>query len=518
MANKKLSALDVGVLTDATEIYLNAGGSKKTTMAAMRSFLGGVGTAYKGAMASMVANETGANYSADKSVPFDDEVYDFGGWHDKVTLNDRLTVPTGVTKVRLTANIQTAGETANENCVLTIRKNGTGNFVGTANQAQYNDETENYINAATPVIEVAAGDYFTLHYNTEADTSITVLAITTSFAIEAVEVIVPAQAGRGALAHKVADETADYSTQAAVPWDKEARDTDSIHDTATNNTRMTVPTGVTLVQLQGSVLITGATSGEHANLYLTKNGVQTAIGLPSTKGEVTDTVLSMAVASAVLEVTAGDYFELELEVETDTSVTLDNDRSWFSLEIVEATLVPGGAGKQTLTIPVSAMTPTFSNGCSGSMTIETTAGMPDQHVMYFRYDVGDEHAQWEFCLPKAWNLGTLSFKAKWTHQGGQTGGLDGVAWGLQAVSLASGDDFATAYGSPKVVTDDQATADKIYMTAESAALTVAGTLADGQMQVFRVFRDISDGADDLDIDAGLVGIVLFFTTDKATDD
>jgi hypothetical protein len=173
-------------------------------------------------------------------------------------------------------------------------------------------------------------------------------------------------------------------------------------------------------------------------------------------------------------------------------------------------------GKQTTWWPAGAMQPTVSNGCTALTTVETTGGRPDQHVLAFATGA-DDHAQFEVSFPKSWNLGTVTFQAFWTHQGGQTGGLDGVAWALQGVALTSGDDFATVYGTAVVVTDDQATGDKVYVTAESEAVTIGGTPADGDMCVFRVFRDVGDGADDLDIDAQLVGIKLFFTTDAVTD-
>ena len=172
--------------------------------------------------------------------------------------------------------------------------------------------------------------------------------------------------------------------------------------------------------------------------------------------------------------------------------------------------------KQTIWAPAGSMQPTVSNGCAAIVTVETVAGQPDQHVLAFD-TTADEHAQFEVAFPNSWDKGTVTFIAFWTHQGSQTGGLDGVAWGLQGVSLSSGDAFATAYGTPVVVTDDEVTADDIYVTAESAAITIDGTPADGDLTFFRVFRDISDAADDLDIDAQLVGIQLFYTNTKLTD-
>ncbi len=176
-------------------------------------------------------------------------------------------------------------------------------------------------------------------------------------------------------------------------------------------------------------------------------------------------------------------------------------------------------GLQTIWIPASAMQPTVSNGCAALANVETVSGQPDQHVLAFDATaVPDENAQFEIAFPKSWNEGTITFKAFWTHQGGQTGGLDGVAWGLQGIALSDDDAFATAYGTAIVVTDDKATGDDLFVTAVSAAVTIGGTPAEDDMVVFRVFRDIDDGADDLDIDAQLVGLQIFFTTNFPTDD
>jgi hypothetical protein len=177
----------------------------------------------------------------------------------------------------------------------------------------------------------------------------------------------------------------------------------------------------------------------------------------------------------------------------------------------------GTRGTQTIWVPASAMTETVSNGCSVFTIVETTAGRPDQHVRYFD-PAADEHAQFGVAFPKSWDKGEVTYRARWTHQGGQTAGLDGVAWALQAVALSNDEAFATVYGTPVVVTGDEASTDRHFVSAESAAVTVANTPIDGDITIFRVFRDVSDAADDLDIDAGLVGIDIFYRTDEPTDD
>ena len=69
-----------------------------------------------------------------------------------------------------------------------------------------------------------------------------------------------------------------------------------------------------------------------------------------------------------------------------------------------------------------------------------------------------------------------------------------------------------------VVTDDAlGAAEDLCVTAESGAITLAGSPAAGDMSFFRIFRDVSDGNDDMAEDARLIGIKLLFTTDAAND-
>ena len=55
------------------------------------------------------------------------------------------------------------------------------------------------------------------------------------------------------------------------------------------------------------------------------------------------------------------------------------------------------------------------------------------------------------------------------------------------------------------------------MTVPSGALTISGEFGDDKMTFFQIFRDVSDANDDMDADARLVGIQLFFTTDVLND-
>ena len=171
-------------------------------------------------------------------------------------------------------------------------------------------------------------------------------------------------------------------------------------------------------------------------------------------------------------------------------------------------------GKQTIYIPSAAITPTSSNGCAARTQVETTAGRPDMDVLDFDPS-SDEHAQFSVAFPKSWALGTVTYQVFWTTTATDT---DGVAWALQGVACSNDGTIDVAYGTEVVVTDDNGgAAEDLMVTAESSAITIAGTPADDDLCYFRIFRDVSDGNDDMAEDARLIGIKLFFTTDANND-
>ena len=171
-------------------------------------------------------------------------------------------------------------------------------------------------------------------------------------------------------------------------------------------------------------------------------------------------------------------------------------------------------GKLTIWVPSAAMTPTASNGCADRQQVETTAGRPDMDVLDFD-DGSDEHAQFSVAFPKSWALGTVTYQVFWTTTASDT---DGVAWALQGVACSNDGTIDVAYGTPVVVTDDNGgAAEDLMVTAESSAITIAGTPADDDLCYFRIFRDVSDCNDDMAEDARLIGIKLFYTTDANND-
>ena len=170
------------------------------------------------------------------------------------------------------------------------------------------------------------------------------------------------------------------------------------------------------------------------------------------------------------------------------------------------------AGKETIYVPASAMYPNTTNGCSTLTQVELSNG-PEIKVLDFDPS-SDENAQFTVAFPKSWNEGTITFQAFFTVTGTNTGT---VAWGLSGVAIADDGSCNTAFGTNVVATAKahSGTSNDLNVTAESGAVTIAGSPSTDEFVFFQVMRDVSE--DDQSGDARLLGIKIFFTTDAKND-
>lgn len=134
----------------------------------------------------------------------------------------------------------------------------------------------------------------------------------------------------GAKATTAGSTNQDYTTAAAVPWETEAYDTDSWHDNATNNSRMTVPTGVTKVDVHGHLFLQALGSDEQTILAIYKNGSEVL----STFQTVPAVGRRVQIYGMGLECVATDYWEIYLQHATDTTITI-NAQSEFTIRAVD---------------------------------------------------------------------------------------------------------------------------------------------------------------------------------------
>ena len=174
----------------------------------------------------------------------------------------------------------------------------------------------------------------------------------------------------------------------------------------------------------------------------------------------------------------------------------------------------GTTGKHAIPIMAAAMRPTTTAGCAPLAQVEIAANQPE--IVGLDFDpTTQEYAYWSLAMPKSWNAGTITFKAIWRHPATVTN--FGVAWSLQAVATSNDDAMGVAYGTAVVVTDTGGTTNDQYDTAESSAITIAGTPAKQDVVHFRVSRETGNGSDNMAVDATLLGVVVYITTDAETD-
>ena len=170
------------------------------------------------------------------------------------------------------------------------------------------------------------------------------------------------------------------------------------------------------------------------------------------------------------------------------------------------------AGKESIWVPAVAMYPNTTNGCADLAQVELANG-PEIKTFDFDKD-SDEFAQFAIAFPKSWNEGTITFQAFFTADSTNTGT---VSWGLSGVAIADDDSINTAFGTQVAPTAKahSGTANDLNVTAESGAVTIAGSPSTDEQVFFQISRDVSE--DSLTADAKLLGVKIFFTTDAAND-
>ncbi len=179
----------------------------------------------------------------------------------------------------------------------------------------------------------------------------------------------------------------------------------------------------------------------------------------------------------------------------------------------DATAAVKIAGKETMWIPATAFYLPTTNPADAA-SVETTATRPELKVVDFDASTA-QYVQFAIAMPKSWNLGTVTYQVFWSPSTTNTGNC---IFGLQGVSCSEGDTADVAFGTAQEVTDAGiGTVEDVQMTAESSAITIAGSPADDDQTFFQLYRDAADGSDSFTGEARVLGIKLFYTTDEAND-
>ena len=115
---------------------------------------------HRGCLVYLDANQS-TSTGGSATINFDQEDYDTDSIHDNSTNNERLTVPSGVTKVRLTARISWSSNSTGYR-QATILENGVNMLAEPSVTTNAVNGTDTEILLVSAVVRVVANDYFTL--------------------------------------------------------------------------------------------------------------------------------------------------------------------------------------------------------------------------------------------------------------------------------------------------------------------------------------------------------------------
>lgn len=168
-------------------------------------------------------------------------------------------------------------------------------------------------------------------------------------------------------------------------------------------------------------------------------------------------------------------------------------------------------GKQTLPLLPGAWT----DGATPPARVNVSMG--SKVISALSFDTSqDEEVYFSFRAPKSSAEGTLTFDFVWSHPATTTN--FGVAFFLEVAACGNDDASSQAFGTAVEVDDTGGTTDDIYISPESSAVTPGGTWAEGDLLICRFYRDVSDTADNLAVDARVHQVNLYITNNAAKDD
>jgi len=231
-----------------------------------------------------------------------------------------------------------------------------------------------------------------------------------------------------------------------------------------------------------------------------------------TLSQVTEysSTVTLAVINSILndESTINEFRTVFLEgAEFDVAV----EASLSNFTVPSTIWIPGGAmfpyisplsGPQTFAVARNQV----SGGTEASIPQFVNLGLA----------IGDS-VGFDVAFPKGWDLGTITFRPYWMIA--STGAITGTKAKFELSGVSNADNealddvFGTAVGVEQTTTSP--TGYKLFTGSESSSVTIAGTLADGELCQFKVKR-VAASSSDITDNLVLRGIKIFFNT-KLTD-
>lgn len=169
-----------------------------------------------------------------------------------------------------------------------------------------------------------------------------------------------------------------------------------------------------------------------------------------------------------------------------------------------------------VSISASAMKGTTTAGAGDANKLPESRELATNlvNIDYIAFDqTTSENAFFQWSIPPSWNEGTITFRVKWTA----AAGTGGVVFGLKGLARSDDDPLDAAWGTEVNVSDTLIATNDVHISAESAAVTIGGTPAEGDITLFNLARKTLDGGDTLNADAQLIELIIRYTRNSYTD-
>jgi len=185
----------------------------------------------------------------------------------------------------------------------------------------------------------------------------------------------------------------------------------------------------------------------------------------------------------------------------------------FDLVTATANIQVAGADpKRGFYVPASAMYPSTTAGCAALAQVESTTNKVNIKALDFDgAGTSKENAEFGLPSPSYWDASTITATFYWYA----TAGSGTVNWEISAGAFSDDDALDAAYGTLQEVTDTLLATGDVHVSAETAAVTVAGTPVAGDWVMFRIARDPAN--DTNTSDARLIGVRVRFSISQFSD-
>ncbi len=224
-----------------------------------------------------------------------------------------------------------------------------------------------------------------------------------------------------------------------------------------------------------------------------------------------DTQLDQAIDAKIASATPGAATEetagiAQLATEAEALAGTDDATIITPLKLAAALAALGGADVDEFYIDAGSMSPAITGGAASGQ-LESTTNRVNRQYMSFRGDTANTIAQFSARLPSNWDAGTVRAKLLWEPAAGASAG-DEVRWLFSAVAVGNDDALDAAFGTPVNIDDAAIAAGDAHETPASAAMTIGGTPAVGDLVTFKIERDYDYGSQPLAEHARLLGMVI----------